>query len=99
MVKQQGNNAFMVLTQHEDAFEMLCFEPLMRVVFKDVPFEPVNQGKLQQKQTFRALCLGVFSSLWSSAHIICPSILPDPASPPLQKRSGWEQEKKKRDRL
>lgn len=44
MVKQQGNNTFVVLTQHEDAFEMFCFDPLMRAAFKDVPFEPSIRG-------------------------------------------------------
>lgn len=43
----------MVLTQHEDDFEMFCFDPLMKAVLKYVPFEPsikesCNKNKLRK---------------------------------------------------
>ncbi len=44
MLNNAGNNAFMVLTQHGDAFVMLRSDPLMRAVFKDVSFEPSIRG-------------------------------------------------------
>lgn len=43
-LSRRGNRSFMKLSQHEDAFKMFCYDPLMKAVFKDVPCQPSISG-------------------------------------------------------